>query len=126
MVDINTWNYASVNGTSIKDIVGRFVSANGVSALLPHNESAGLLMDDCAGPNCVVGNQPHACRPLLELENTYHEVNLALRAIWFGYMGFIVLLGILLRTQPGEAFSFPNYCGLWYLPPKWSKGRQSK
>ena len=82
-LDINTWNYASVNGTSVKDTVGRFVSSNGVSALLPDNESVGLLMDDCAGPNCVTDNQPHACQPLLELENTYHEVNFSLRAIWF-------------------------------------------
>ena len=99
--DIDTWERASVNGTSIKDTIETFISGGGVPSILggDSGETVGVLLDDCAGPNCVVDNIQHACQSLLELENTYHEVNQALRIIWFIYIGLIVLLGILLQTN---------------------------
>ena len=103
--DVHAWDYATVNGTSIRDSIGLFVT-DGVAALLPEGEPVGLVLDDCAGPNCVIGNEaePNACQALFEVENTYKEVNEVLRMVWFGYIGLFILLGILIRSRRGGKF----------------------
>ncbi|KAL7575314.1 hypothetical protein ACA910_001834 [Epithemia clementina (nom. ined.)] len=69
------------------------------------------MMDDCAGPNCVINNQPHACQSLFEFENTFHDGNWVLKFVWFSYLGLMVLLGVLFRTKWGVA-GVSNILGL--------------
>ena len=108
--DVDSWNYATVHGTSLRTALGLFVST-GVSALLPANETVGMMVADCAGPNCVVlGTDDeittNACQALVQVQTTYHEVNRTLRIQWFLYLVLVVLLGLVIRSrQAGPVLS---------------------
>ena len=107
--DIALWEMATIQGRSIQEIVGLFVT-EGVEAVLGpdlvtgETQRFGLLVEDCAGPNCIRDPETtaqHACQPLFEIQSTYEEVGEPLRIVWIVYVALFVLLGLVIRTKHG-------------------------
>ena len=107
--DIALWEMATIQGRSIQEIVGLFVT-EGVEAVLGpdpvtgETQRFGLLVEDCAGPNCIRDPETtaqHACQPLFEIQSTYEEVGESLRIVCFVYVALFVLLGLVIRTKHG-------------------------